>query len=136
MEERSIEQPSVDAHGIRPPDAYGIEVRESVAGALVLALIGEFDLAAAAALREQLDAAKETADRGVVLDLTEVTFVDSAGLRELLRAHGALVGEGKALVLTGLQPAVVRLFELTGATDVLVTAPTLQRGLTLLAGQP
>ena len=136
MEERSIEQSSVDARGIRPPDAYGIEVRESVAGALVLALIGEFDLAAAAALREQLDAAKATADRGVVLDLAEVTFVDSAGLRELLRAHQALAAERKGLVLIGLQPAVIRLLELTGATDMLVTAPTLQRGLTLLAEQP
>jgi anti-anti-sigma factor len=136
MEERSIEQPSVDAHGIRPPDAYGIEAREPVAGAMVLALVGEFDLAAAAALREQLDAAKETADRGVVLDLAEVTFVDSAGLRELLRAHEALAAERKRLVLTGLQPAVVRLLELTGATQLLVTAPTLQRGLTLLAEQP
>ena len=136
MDERSTEQPSVDAHGIRPPDAYGIAVREPVAGAAVLALAGEFDLAAAEALRAQLDLARATAERGVVLDLAEVTFVDSAGLRELLRAHGALASERKGLVLTGLQAPVIRLLELTGATDMLVTAPTLQRALTLLDAQP
>jgi anti-anti-sigma regulatory factor len=47
-----------------------------------------------------------------------------------------LAAERKGLVLTGLQPPVIRLFELTGATDMLVTAPTFQRALTLLAEQP
>jgi anti-sigma B factor antagonist len=136
MEERSIEHHSVDAHGIRPPDAFAIEVREPVGRALVVALQGEFDLAAAEALREALDAARSAADQGVVLDIAEVTFVDSSGLRELLRAHGAFAEDGKALVVIGLQPPVVRLLELTGATDLLLTAPTLERALTLLAGQP
>jgi hypothetical protein len=31
---------------------------------------------------------------------------------------------------------VIRLFELTGATDLIRTAPTLERALTLLAEQP
>ena len=126
----------MDAHGIRPPDAYAIEVREPSDGVAVLALEGEFDLAAAPALREHLEAARQAAARGVVLDFAEVTFVDSSGLRELLLARTALRAEGKGLVLVALQPAVVRLFELTGATEAIRSAPTLERALTLLAERP
>ena len=54
MAERPAEHSSVDAHGIRPPDAFMIEARDPVDGCLVLGLEGEFDMAAAAVLREQL----------------------------------------------------------------------------------
>ncbi len=136
MAEQPSEQSSVDAHGIRPPDAYEIEMRPPADGAVVLILDGEFDLAAVPALHEQLEAARGAADRGVVLDCAGVTFVDSSGLRELLRARTTFGADGKALVLASLQPAVVRLFELTGATQAIRTAPTLERALTLLAEQP
>jgi anti-anti-sigma factor len=123
------DHPSVDAQGIRPPDAYSIEVREPSGGVLVLALDGEFDLAAAPALREQLDAARAADVRGVVLDFTEVTFVDSSGLRELLLATSAYRAAGKALVLAAVPPPVVRLLELTRASDAVAVAPTLERAL-------
>ena len=87
-------------------------------------------------LREALNAARTKAARAVVLDFTDVTFVDSSGLRELLGAHSAFRDEDKALVLAALQPAVVRLLELTGATAAFVTVPTLEAALTRLAGQP
>jgi anti-anti-sigma factor len=135
MPEHSSEHASVDAHGIRPPDAYAIEVREPSDGAVVLGLDGEFDLAAAAVLRRHLDAAAARAAHGVVLDLAEVSFVDSSGLRELLRAEAALRDGGKRLVLAALQPAVVRLLELTGASEAITSAPTVERALTLLAAQ-
>jgi anti-anti-sigma factor len=121
--------PSLDPHGIRPPDTYAIEVREPSEGVLVLGLEGEFDLAAAPALHDQLDAARRAAVRGVVLDFTDVTFVDSSGLRELLRASSAFRADGTALVLAALQPAVTRLLELTRATDALTVAPTVEDAL-------
>ena len=136
MGDPPAEHSSVDAHGIRPPDAYAIEVREPSGGVLVLGLQGEFDLASAPSLREQLDKARAAAARGVVCDFSGVTFVDSSGLRELLRASAAFREDGKAFALAGLQPAVIRLLELTGATDAIDTAPTLKRALTLLAAQP
>jgi anti-anti-sigma factor len=136
MAERPAEQSSVDAHGIRPPDAFAIEARDPEDGFLVLALEGEFDLAAAEALREHLDAAQAAADRGVVCDLSAVTFVDSSGLRELLRASTAFREEGKAFALAAPQPPVIRLLELTGVTEAMHSAPTLERALRLLAERP
>ncbi len=135
MGEHPSEHSSVDAQGIRPPDAYAIDVRASAGDVLVLALEGEFDLASAPALRDHLAAARAAATRGVVLDFAGVSFVDSSGLRELLRASIAFREDGKTLTLAALQPAVIRLFELTGVTAAIRTAPSLERALTLLAEQ-
>ena len=126
MDEHSSEHSSVDARGIRPPDAYAIEVRDAPDGVVLIALEGEFDMASAPALREP---------HGVVLDFSPVTFVDSSGLRELLRGSTALREDGKVLAVAAPQPAIIRLFELTGVTEAIRTAPTLERALRLLAEQ-
>ena len=65
-----------------------------------------------------------------------VTFVDSSGLRELLRASTAFRDEGKAFAIAAPQPSVIRLFELTGVTEAIPSAPTLERALRLLAERP
>jgi anti-anti-sigma factor len=136
MGDHPSEHSSVDAHGIRPPDAYVIDRRETPEGIVVLVLEGEFDLAAVPSLREQIEAARELAPRGVVLDLAEVTFVDSSGLRELLRARTASREAGKGFALAAPQPPVIRLFELTGATNAIASAPTVERAIRLLDGKP
>jgi anti-anti-sigma factor len=123
------EQSSVDAHGIRPPSVYAIESHTAPDGVVVLELEGEFDLAAAPAIRERLTAARAARARGVVLDMTEVTFVDSSVLRELLRAEATMRSEGVPLVIAALRPPVARLLELTCTTGLLTIAPTVAEAL-------
>ena len=129
MAEPASEHSSVDARGIRPPSAYAIETREAAGGVAVLVLEGEFDLAAAPALREHAQAARAAGARGLVLDMAEVTFVDSSALRELLRASAACDADGVAFVLASLQPAVGRLLELTRTTDALALASTVEQAV-------
>jgi anti-sigma B factor antagonist len=129
MGDPSSEQSSVDARGIRPACVYAIEVRNTPNGVVVLALEGEFDLSAAPTLRERLDAVRTAGARGVVLDMSEVTFADSATLRELLRAEAALHADGVPLVLAAVRPAVARLLELTRTTSLLTSAPTVDAAL-------
>jgi anti-anti-sigma factor len=123
------QQSSVDAHGIRPPSVYAIEARTTPEGVVVLALEGEFDLAAAPSLRERLTEAITAGARGVVLDMTEVTFVDSSVLRELLRAEAEMRSDGVPLVVAALRPAVARLLELTHTAGLLTVAPTVAEAL-------
>jgi anti-sigma B factor antagonist len=123
------EQSNVDARGIKPPSVYSIASREAGGGVVVLALEGEFDLAAAPTMREHLDRAAGGGARGVVLDLAEVTFLDSSALRELLRADGALRARGARLVLAAVPPGVARLLEITRTTGMLTAAPTLEDAL-------
>ena len=130
------EQSRVDAHGIRPPDAYAVELRQAGDGVALVVLEGELDLAAVPELRERLAEAGAAGPRGVVLDMTEVTFVDSSALRELLRAHSAVRDAGAELVLAGVGPAVARLFELTRTTGLLALTPTVEQALKRLGARP
>ena len=129
MEKPELDRSMVDSLGIRPPRAYAIEARTTPAGHVVLALEGELDLAASPAVREELEAAGATGARLVVLDMVEVTFVDSSALRELLRADASLRGAGSLLFLAAVPSAVTRLLELSRTDDVLTVAPTVEDAL-------
>jgi len=79
---------------------------------LVLSLAGELDLADAAALREALRDAVERSPKRLVVDLTEVTFVDSTVLGALVEARSKLGGDAFALAAPGLE--VRRALEVSG----------------------
>jgi anti-sigma B factor antagonist len=78
----------------------------------VLSLAGELDLADAPALREALRRAVERAPKRLVVDLTEVTFVDSTVLGALVEARSKLGGDAFALAAPGL--GVRRALEISG----------------------
>ena len=93
-------------------------------GVAVLDLAGELDLAVSGRFRELVDGVPSDGVRLVVADLTEVGFMDSTMLRELLRAHRALDDGGGRLVVAGVQPTVRRLLDLTGTVNVFALAGT------------
>jgi anti-anti-sigma factor len=82
-------------------------------------LRGELDLASVVALEERLSAAERDSPARIVLDLSGLTFIDSSGLRVLLLADGRARESGRELVLTQSTDAVQRVFEMTGARDLL-----------------
>jgi anti-anti-sigma factor len=79
---------------------------------LVLSLAGELDLADAPALRDALRGAVERSPRRLVVDLAEVTFVDSTVLGALVEARARIGGEAFALAAPGLE--VRRALEVSG----------------------
>ena len=77
-----------------------------------LNVVGEVDVVSVAHLRWRLHYAAIAADgRELLVDLSAVTFMDSAGLRLLLEVHQVL---GPRLRLHALPWCVVRLMRLTG----------------------
>ena len=61
-------------------------------------------------------------DLEVIIDLAQLQFVDSRGVRILLDAHKTLQERGGTLTLSGPRPGVHRVLELTGlATRFTVT---------------
>jgi anti-sigma B factor antagonist len=101
---------------------------------VVIELAGELDLGAAPALDTHIRTALAERPRGVVLDMTEVGFVDSSALRVLLRARQGLADDGVELVLAGVAPQVRRLLELTKTDGLLPMAPTVADALGRVAG--
>ncbi|MFI6151123.1 STAS domain-containing protein [Kitasatospora sp. NPDC051170] len=83
---------------------------------------GEIDLDTAPRLRRELERALVEHPM-VVLDLSQVTFMDCAGLGALLRARSQADHSGRRLVVHGVSRPVARLLKLTGLTRRLVPAP-------------
>jgi anti-sigma B factor antagonist len=92
---------------------------ELVDGAATMALRGELDLASARQMEERFSSIDEQEPSKVVIDLGGLAFIDSSGLRALLLADARARDRGYELVLLPGQEPVQRVFEMTGALDVL-----------------
>ena len=88
-------------------------------GAVSIALSGELDLAGARQLEMRLDEAERGSPERLVIDLRDLSFIDSTGLRLLLQADARARERGCELVLRRGEATVQRVFEVTGALDVL-----------------
>ena len=100
--------------GFRLPEPFHAEL-EQRGETIVVVASGEIDLACAYDLAASLRAASNRCER-VVLDLREVSFLDCAGLRQILGFH-FMAGGDFALIPGPSQ--VQRLFHITGVLDVL-----------------
>ena len=65
----------------------------------------------------------------VILDLTEVPFVDSAGLGSLVSAYITCHKAGRQVVLTGINSRILRLFEITRVESLFLMFATLDDAL-------
>jgi anti-sigma B factor antagonist len=98
-----------------------LEIEEGpVAGAWVITLRGDLDLATSDQLAERIAAAQRRPDAThVVVDLGALEFMDSTGLRVLLAASAASVGNGHPLRVRPGPRQVQRVFEATGTEGML-----------------
>jgi anti-anti-sigma factor len=88
-------------------------------GTVSIALEGELDLAGARRVEESLAAAEREGPARLIVDLGRLQFIDSTGLRLLLQADARAREGGYELLLRPGQPAVQRVFEVTGALAAL-----------------
>jgi anti-anti-sigma factor len=84
---------------------------------VVLHLTGELDLASSAILERALQDAEVAAAALLVLDLDELKFVDSTGLRVILLAHEGSRGRGQEFAITPGSPQVQRLLSITSVAE-------------------
>ena len=92
---------------------FEIEVREGPDGTVV-APRGELDMATAGELRAALDAAQGA----LILDLSGLRFLDTSGLRLVLETADQAKRDGRAFTVVPGAPAVQRLFEVAGVTEL------------------
>jgi anti-sigma B factor antagonist len=84
------------------------------AGDALIALTGELDLSATPPLEEEIGRlAEDDGVRRVVLDLRELEFMDSTGLRMVALAARSLSAAGRELVLVRGPDAIHRVFAIT-----------------------
>lgn len=78
---------------------------------------GEIDLATVARTESRLREVRDAGFERVVLDLREVTFLDSSGLRMILAWHDECRRDGAEFRVLRGPAAVQRVFEVTGVAD-------------------
>ncbi len=74
-------------------------------------------------LRDAIDPLLEQGFERLIVDLARVSYVDSSGLGELLRARARAAEHGTGLVVRDPSPQVASVLRLTGL-DAVLRAPT------------
>jgi anti-sigma B factor antagonist len=95
----------------------------------VLTLTGELDVTNAAEAEEAVRLAWRDSPSCLVFDLTRLTFMDSTGVRVLVRARRRAAERNEAVMLVGLTPSVARIMEVTGLNRAFPIHATLEEAL-------
>lgn len=113
------------SNAARLPPGFAITRREAEQRVIALAVSGELDATTAPLLREQVEQLVAEEHRGVVVDLTEVTFIDSVSLAALVAARRRM-GESGRLALVADGAFVLLVLEATGLDAILDVFPTFE----------
>ena len=84
---------------------------------LTLNIVGRLDTTTAPELENELKASLEGVN-DLVLDLVDLDYISSAGLRVLLAAQKIMNKQG-SMVIVNAKPEIMEVFEITGFTDIL-----------------
>lgn len=95
---------------------------------------GQIDFANAPSMQSEIAAARaRLGSDALVLDLRGIDFMDSSGLRVIIRLDDELRSEGGALVLFGATDAVRSILSITGLEQHLTAVDTLEQAMRLAA---
>jgi anti-anti-sigma factor len=96
---------------------------------LVVTIDDRLDSATATEFETRLLELIDAGEHRMLLDVTAVDYMNSAGLKALLRAAKQMEPHGGRLVLCGLASNVYTVFELTGFHHLFTIAPDREQGL-------
>jgi anti-sigma B factor antagonist len=124
-------------------DARTIALDDSHGDVLVVVVRGEHDIYTAPALRDRLDQAlggtPDGAPAGVIVDLSQATFLDSSILGALLEARRQALEQALGYVVCigdDPEPGVARILEITGLVPVFPVVRSLQEALEAARSAP
>jgi anti-anti-sigma factor len=115
-------------------DALTIGVR-SERDRAIATVAGEIDISTVTRLRERLFELA-TSGRHLVIDLDQVTFIDSAGLSALVGTANQAAAHGTSVHVVCARPKIRKVFRLTGLDRRLPPASTLEEALAAPGPQP
>jgi len=112
------------------PDSLNIDLATERNGTVQLfRLTGNLDVATSPTLRAALMEAAEHEDHSIVVDLTQLEFLDSTGLGALIGAHRRASERKGSFRIVAHEGQILRLLRITGLLDVLPVYPTIEVAL-------
>ena len=102
-----------------------LEFTESTVDAwMIVHARGEVDLHSASDLSDRLLAAIDNGTPQLVIDLTEIAFIDSTGLGALVAAHNGATERGISMHVVCPSERLLKLFRITGLHEVFAIYPS------------
>lgn len=92
-------------------DVFAVSVEGSI-----ISMSGDLDAHTAPQLDAAVDSLMSSGDGDIVLEMESVGFVDSSGLRSMIRARND-GGDDRQVIIRSPSAATLRLLEVTGMTD-------------------
>ncbi len=98
----------------------------------IVAASGDVDMLTAPQLREAIDAALGQQPEGLIVDLSAVDFLGSAGMQVLMEAHNK-TGDTVRFAVVADGPATSRPLKITGIADLIAMHASLDDALQTFA---
>jgi anti-sigma B factor antagonist len=111
---------------------FSVSTAELDGNSFVIAAEGEADMYTAPRLEQALEGVVGLGGTSVVLDLAQVTFIDSTVLSTLLRFRERFKALGGDLVIVSEDRRVIRTFEITGLDRLFTIERRLTDGIGLI----
>jgi len=86
-------------------------------GKMILKISGRLDTQTAPELEKTMEDMEDCKE--LILDMAELEYISSAGLRVILKAQKLMNTKGE-MKLTGVNESVMEVFEITGFSDILI----------------
>ena len=102
---------------------------------LIAAIDGELDHHQAERLRPQLDTAYENSPcKHLVLDMSQVSFMDSSGIGMIIGRYKNAEKRGGQLALASMKDNLTKLFEVSGLQKIVLRTATVNDAITTMEG--
>ncbi|HUU75635.1 MAG TPA: STAS domain-containing protein [Methanoregulaceae archaeon] len=105
-----------------------IDERES-GNVTVVSLMGRMDASSSPEAEAGMSRLISSGSRRVVVDMSGLDYISSAGLRVMLASLKKLRNDGGQLVLVGLKPEIRKIFEIAGFHRIFTIYPTADQAL-------
>lgn len=118
-----------------PGRALSIET-DTEEGVAVVALVGELDAATSAELQAELARFAEGQATTVLVDLSELGFIDSSGLNALAASARSIEASGGSLTLAGASAHIQQVFDIVHLATQVRIEPSVEDAVRALRSPP
>ena len=114
---------------------FEVKTSEAQPGIQVLKVKGEIDLESVGELEESAEKLMKVSPKAVLVDLTNVSYMGSCGIRVLLLLNTFLARNSNKLIIVGATGGVLATLELVGFPEMLQMTQTVEEALKLLSSR-
>jgi anti-anti-sigma factor len=119
----------------QPGALLEIDVSAAAGDVPVVALRGELDFGEAPTFGRVLEELLAEGEHKVVVDLSDLTFIDSSGISVLVGAARAAAAEHGTLVVAAPRPHVQRVFDIVNLSELVAVEQSLESALQRVGGR-